>query len=219
MAGLRDLPPFANILLAIVLAAAVVAGGWFVPGSPVNTQRLDLDAANAEIATLLPQVQALEVIERQHTELKAEVAALEKQLEVLKTIVPEEKDVDEFIRMVHAAAASSNVEIRRITSKPVVAKEFYNELPFEIAFDGPYYSVMSFFAKLGRLSRIINVSDLSFMNLERAKKKGGIKYDVRPGTTVIATCTVTTFFTRNDVAAAPAKAATPGARPPAPAKR
>ena len=220
MASFRELPPFANILIAVVLAAAVVAGGWFIPGSPLNTKHGELQAANSQIATLKPQVQALEVIERQHAELKAQVAGLEKQLEVLKTIVPEEKDVDEFIRMVHASAASSNVEIRRITSKPVVAKEFYNELPFEIEFDGPYYSVMAFFAKLGQLSRIINVSDLAFMNLDRAKEKGGVKYPVRPGTSVIATCVATTFFTKTDQPAAapgktgqaPGKAATPPAK-------
>lgn len=213
MASFRELPPFANILLAIGLAVVIVAAGWFVPGSPVEAQRTELAAVTAEIQTLEPEVRALEVIERQHAELKAQVAGLEKQLEVLKTIVPEEKDVDEFIRMVHAAAASSNVEIRRITSKPVVPKEFYNELPFEVEFDGPYYSVMSFFAKLGQLSRIINVSDLSFSGAEA--KGTATKYPLRPGTTVIATCTATTFFTKTDAppAGAPGKPGQPGTPP------
>lgn len=221
MASFRELPPFANILIAVVLAAAVVAGGWFIPGSPLNTKQGELETTNKEIAELRPQVQALEVIERQHAELKAQVAGLEKQLEVLKTIVPEEKDVDEFIRMLHASAASSNVEIRRITSKPVVAKEFYNELPFEIEFDGPYYSVMGFFAKLGQLSRIINVSDLAFMNLDRAKERGGLKYPIRPGTSVVATCVATTFFTKMDQpVVAPGKAGqVPGRPGTPPAKR
>jgi type IV pilus assembly protein PilO len=208
-----------NILLAILLAVLVVAAGMYVPGSPLTTQRDQIAAANTEIASLEPQVRQLEDYERRHADLKAQVAGLEKQLEVLRTIVPEEKDVDDFIRMMHASAASSNVEIRRITSKPVVAKEFYNELPFEIEFDGPYYSVMGFFAKLGRLSRIINVSDLRFLNFERAKEKGGVKYSMRPGTSVIATCTATTFFTKTEPEAvgkgpgsAPGKSTVPPAK-------
>lgn len=219
MASFRELPPLMNILLALLLAAAVVAAGMYVPGSPLESQRTEIAKANETIAALEPQVRQLEDYERRHADLKAQVAGLEKQLEVLRTIVPEEKDVDDFIRMMHASAASSNVEIRRITSKPVVTKEFHNELPFEIEFDGPYYSVMAFFSKLGQLSRIINVSDLSFLNLDRAKEKGGVKYPVRPGTSVIATCTATTFFTKAEPEAAgkgPGK--TPG-RPAPPAKR
>lgn len=220
MASFRELPPLMNILLAILLAVVVVAAGMYVPGSPLTTQREQIAAANKEIADLEPQVRQLEDYERRHADLKAQVAGLEKQLEVLRTIVPEEKDVDDFIRMMHASAASSNVEIRRITSKPVVAKEFYNELPFEIEFDGPYYSVMTFFAKLGRLSRIINVSDLMFLNMERAKDKGGPKFPVRPGTSVIATCTATTFFTKTDPGAAGAQPGkTPGKAPAPPAKK
>lgn len=220
MAGFRELPPLMNLLLALLLAVVVFAGGMYIPGSPLKAQREAIDQADQQIAALLPQVRQLEDYERRHADLKAQVAGLEKQLEVLRTIVPEEKDVDDFIRMMHASAASSNVEIRRITSKPVVAKEFYNELPFEIEFDGPYYSVMAFFTKLGQLSRIINVSDLTFTGMEKAKDRGGPKYPVRPGTSVVATCTATTFFTKAEPGAVtqqPGK--TPGRMPAAPARR
>ncbi|MGH9790097.1 MAG: type 4a pilus biogenesis protein PilO [Candidatus Acidiferrales bacterium] len=218
MASFRELPPLMNILLAVLLAVLVVGAGLYVPGSPLQSQRTEIAAADKQIDELTSQVRLLEDYERRHADLKAQVAGLEKQLEVLRTIVPEEKDVDEFIRMMHASAASSNVEIRRITSKPVVAREFHNELPFEIEFDGPYYSVMSFFAKLGRLSRIINVGDLHFSGADAGKQT---KYPMRPGTTVVATTTATTFFTKTEAPAEPAgkqPGKTPG-RPAPPAKR
>jgi type IV pilus assembly protein PilO len=213
--NLRELPPLVNILLALALAVVVVLLGLFVPGSPVLSQRQEIQKADQQIARLEPEVAQLRDSERRHAELKAQIAALQKQLEVLRTIVPEEKDVDEFIRMVHSSAASSSVELRRVTAKPVVAKEYYNELPFELEFDGPYYSVMSFFSRLGRLSRIINVSDLKFSGAD-SSKGGSLKYPIRAGTSVVATCTATTFFTKTDEA--PAKPGQPGQQP-APAKR
>lgn len=218
MASFRELPPLMNILLALLLAAVVLGAGLYIPGSPLQAQQEQIAAVDREIKTLEPEVNQLRDYERRRPELEAQVTGLQKQLEVLRTIVPEEKDVDDFIRMVHASAASSNVEIRRITSKPVVAKEFYNELPFELEFDGPYYAVMAFFTKLGQLSRIINVGDLKFSGLEEGRTQS--KYPVRPGTTVIATCTATTFFTKVEAeAGAPGNQPGKVGRPGAPAKR
>jgi Tfp pilus assembly protein PilO len=120
--------------------------------------------------------------------------ALNKQLDTLKTIVPEEKETDEFIRLLQGAASSSNVSIRRLTAKSIAPKDNnYYEMPFEVQADGPYFNVLDFFGKLSRLSRIINVGDLEFTDPE--KSKGG-KYPVRPGTTVSGIFTATTYFTK-----------------------
>ena len=133
---------------------------------------------------------------------KLEMAALEKQLDTLKTIVPEEKEVDEFMRLLQGAAAASGVQIRSLTAQAVVPKDYHYELPFAIQVDGPYFSIEDFFARLSRLSRIINVGDLKFNGLADAKKA---KFPVRPGTTVTGTCLVTTFFSKpGDSGPAPA---------------
>ena len=62
--------------------------------------------------------------------------------------------------MFQRAAVGSGVSIRSLTAKPVATKPYYFEMPFEIEADGPYFSVLDFFSRLGRLSRIINVGDL-----------------------------------------------------------
>ena len=217
MAGFRDLPMPVNLLLAAVLAIGIVAAGMYVPGSPVHTQAAELETAKAELARLEPEVLKLRDYRRRHADLKQQIAAQEKQLEVLKTIVPEDKEVDEFLRMIHASAVSSGVEIRRVTSKPVNSLEYHNELPFEVEFDGPYFAVWNFFGRLGRLSRIINVGDLNFLGQDRALTAIG-KYGIRPDHTVVAVSTVTTFFTKQvePAATAPGKAAKgkqPGKQP------
>jgi Tfp pilus assembly protein PilO len=128
--------------------------------------------------------------------------ALNKQLETLKTIVPEEKETDEFIRLVQGAASASNVQLRRLTAQAVVSKEYHYEMPFELQADGPYFNILDFFGRLGRLSRIINVGDLNFVDPSK-----GARYPMRPGTTVSGVFTATTFFTK------PADSGASGARP------
>src|SRR6202048_802864 len=137
--------------------------------------------------------------------------ALSKQLETLNIIVPEEKEVDEFIRLVQGAAAASNVQIRRLTAQPVVAREYHYDMPFEVQADGPYFNILDFFGRLSRLSRIINVGDLNFVDPAKGQ---GAKYPVRPGTTVSGVFTATTFFTKpSDAATASTCSAKPAGKP------
>ena len=155
-------------------------------------------------------MQNLRVYKQRRAELQSEMDALQKQLATLQTIVPEEKQTDQFILMIQNAAVSSGVSIRTLTAKPIANKPYYFEMPFDIEADGPYYSVLDFFARLGRLSRIINVGDLK---LVRSPGSAGNRFRMTPGTSVTGTFTITTFFTQ----AAEAQAKPVSA--PAPARR
>jgi Tfp pilus assembly protein PilO len=196
----------------LALALVLFVAGEYVPGSPINGVRRDLEQSKLQRDSLHKEVTALQVFERQGPQVKAELDAVERELEALKNIVPEDKEVDEFMRMLHESSKASNVALRRLTAKPVTPRDFHYELPFELEVDGPYYQVLDFFSRLSRLSRIINIGDIEFTNAEEAKGK---KYPMRPGTTVTGICMATTFFTAGGSSApanAPAKQATPPAK-------
>jgi type IV pilus assembly protein PilO len=199
----REYPWYLQALIFFALALVIFGLGEYLPMSPVAAMRTTLDANHQRDSDLNRQVSELQVYERRNAEFKVEMAALEKQLETLKTIVPEEKEVDEFMRLLQEAAAASGVQIRSMTSQAVVPKDYHYELPFTISVDGPYFSIEDFFTRLSRLSRIINVGDLSFKGLDDPSKS---TFPVRPGTTVTGACTVTTFFSNPaDTSAAAAK--------------
>jgi type IV pilus assembly protein PilO len=201
--GFRDWPWPAQALIYICLFVVIVLAGLYVPGSPVASVRADLEAAQAQLKPLQTEVAGLRVYKQRRAELQSEMDALQKQLATLQTIVPEEKQTDQFILMVQSAAMSSGVSIRRVTSKPIATRPYYFEMPFEIQVDGPYYSVLDFFSRLGRLSRIINVGDLKLTSFSSM----GSQFHTAPGTSVTGTITITTFFTTAaDDAAASASA-------------
>jgi type IV pilus assembly protein PilO len=202
----RDMSVIMQGLVAAAIAVVLVLVGIYVPISPVAQERAQVDNAVKERSQLNQEVQQLSVYKQRYGELRQQMDALNKQLDTLKTIVPEEKETDEFIRLLQGAASASNVEIRRLTAKAVVTKESnYYEMPFEIQADGPYFNILDFFGRLSRLSRIINVGDLQFDDPEASK---AAKYVMRPGTTVIGVFTATTYFTKPaDSAPAPTAAA------------
>ena len=192
----------------MALAFVIVVAGFYVPGSPVRNVRTDLESAQADLKPLEQDVAKLRLYKQRRAELQSDMDALQKQLATLQTIVPEEKQADQFILMVQRAALSSGVSIRRLTSKPIASKQYYFDMPFEIEADGPYYAVLDFFAQLGRLSRIINVGDLKLASVATGTSTTG-KFHMAPGTSVTGTFTITTFFTK----AADTAATTPTSGP------
>jgi type IV pilus assembly protein PilO len=202
----RDWPWPLQALFFLGLAVVLIAAGFYVPGSPVASVRNELETAQQEEKPLAADVASLRVYKQRRAELQSEMDALTKQLATLQTIVPEEKQVDQFIIMMQSAAAGSGVTIRRLKALPVAPKQFYFEVPFEIEADGPYFSVLDFFAKLGRLSRIINVGDMKLTST--VSKSGGTSYRMTPGTSVTGVMTITTFFSNAADAPAPTAATT-----------
>src|SRR5260221_820269 len=176
----RDMSVIMQALVAAAVAVVLVLVGVYVPGSPIARERDEVDTAVQNKNKLNQEVTQLQVYKQRDGELTQQMDALSKQVDTLKTIVPEEKETDEFIRLLQGAASASSVQIRRLTAQAVVPKEYHYEMPFEIQADGPYFNVLDFFGRLGRPSRIINVGDLTFDNPHKSK---GTKYPNLLGTT------------------------------------
>jgi type IV pilus assembly protein PilO len=199
----KESPWYIQALVFVALAIVLLAVGEYVPGLPVAKARQNLQQLHEQDTKLNQEVSALQVYERRYSEFQVEMAALNKQLDTLKAIVPEEKETDEFMRQMQGAAAASGVQIRRLAASPVVTKDYHYDMPFDIQVDGPYYSIVDFFSRLSRLSRIINVGDLTFAGLGEGHAAG---YPVRPNTTVSGSCTITTFFSTSAAQVVPAAA-------------
>jgi type IV pilus assembly protein PilO len=202
-------------LFYLGLAVVLIAAGLYIPGLPNASVRAQLQTAQAEEKPLQTEVASLRVYKQRRAELQSEMDALQKQLATLQTIVPADKRVDEFIVMIQSAATTSGVSIRHLKADPIAQKQDYFEMPFEVEADGPYFSVLDFFAKLGRLSRIVNVGDLKLVSV--ASKSTSSTFRMTPGTSVTGAITITTFFSKT-AEAAPASAAA-GAKTAAPVKK
>lgn len=206
----KDWPWPLQALFYLGLTVVVIAAGFYIPGLPLASVRAQLQDAQKQEKPLEQEVANLRVYKQRRAELQSQMDALQKQLATLQTIVPEEKQVDQFILMIQSAATSSGVSLRRLKGDPVGTKPYYFELPFEVQADGPYFSVLDFFSRLGRLSRIINVGDLK---LEGIGKNSAPNFRLNPGASVTGTFTITTFFTKSADAPAATTTSAPAAGP------
>ena len=143
---------------ALLAGAAVLTGALYF--TVFKTQRAANAADQQKLETKLRENAELEAYRPKLAEIERQLASLKQQLEIERRIVPDEKEVDGFMRMLSGEARKSGIEIRRYTAMPVASKEFYTEVPFEVELDGPYYSMLGFFDRVGKLERIVNVQGL-----------------------------------------------------------
>lgn len=210
MASWSELPVKNKLLIIFVAAIAITGALYYLYYKPISDAN---DATAKQVAGLTAENDSLRPYDNKLKELDIQIGNLAQQLEQMKQIVPDDKDADSFIRMVNATANSSGIEVRSYTTKPTTSKEFFVEAPFDLELDGPYYSVLSFFDKMAKLERIINVSNLQMANVVKttdAKVKH--KYNYAPSETVVASCTATTYFSREAPAPAAAKPASAPAK-------
>ncbi len=201
-----------KLLGVLLLVAVLVSGGLYY--TVYRTQRDQNDAARIKLQSKMRENAELEAYRPKLADIERQLASLKQQLEIERRIVPDEKDVDNFMRMVDGEARKAGVEIRRYTAHPYATKEFYTEVPFEVEIDGPYYSMLGFFDRLRKVERIVNVSNLLVAS---TRKPGDAKtkhtYQYAPSESVVATCLTTTYFS-HDLDPAP-----PASQPGTPAKK
>jgi type IV pilus assembly protein PilO len=209
MAKFGEMSIAARAGILLLVAALVGVGYYYMYFNPAYQ-------VNQELKTKIAEKKAdndrLKEFEPRLAEENRKMAILQQQLEIQKKIVPDDKDADQFIKLLHDTASTSGIEIRRYTAMPVGNHEFYSEVPFAIDIDGSYYSVLNFFQRVAELERIVNIGNLQMTNTKStsaAKVKG--TYPYAPGESVVASCTATTFFSHDPVPPPPPGAAAPAA--------
>jgi type IV pilus assembly protein PilO len=208
--GLNKMPWWGQLALYLLLAAGAVGAYHYLVHVDAQTQlaqrQRELGAMQAEIARGQAQ-------ERRLPEFRAEVADLETRLEALKAVLPEQKDVGELLRRIQTLATQSSLTIRGFKPQAVAVKQQHAEWPISLQLEGSYHDLGTFFDRVSRLPRIINITGIEI------KARTDRAVDAPLGS-VAANCTVTTFVL-SDPAAAPAAPGGPGAvatRPPTAAR-
>jgi type IV pilus assembly protein PilO len=217
-----------GVKLLGALLLAVIVGSTALYYTVFKSQRSENETAQTKLQAKVRENAELEAYRPKLADIERQLANLKQQLEIERRIVPDEKEVDNFMRMVTGEARKAGIEVRRYTSRPVSARDFYTEVPFEVELDGPYYSVLGFFDRVGKLERIVNVSNLLMATTRKpGEAKAKHQYQYAANESVVATCLTTTYFSHDldpNAAAAAGKPGQPGkpgtpAKPGPPAKR
>jgi type IV pilus assembly protein PilO len=181
---------------AVILGGAVVTAALYFTMFKSQTEKNT--AAQHALEDKVRENNELESYRPKLKQIEQQLAELKQQLEIEQRIVPDEKQVDEFITMMDSEAVKAGVELRRYKAKDVKPQQYYSEVPFDLELDGPYYSMLNFFDRVSKLERIVNVSNLlvsTTKNPSAAKTKHAYQY--APNESVVSSFTATTYFSHD----------------------
>jgi type IV pilus assembly protein PilO len=92
---------------------------------------------------------------------RKEKELLEQRLAEALSELPEEKNIDELLQLFQDRAQKAGLEIGTIAPQPERVEGFYARIPIPMTVSGNFHEIATFFDSLGRLQRIVNVSDIT----------------------------------------------------------
>ncbi len=98
---------------------------------------------------------------------REEVARLDGDLKQAIAQLPDTKEIPDLLSTVSSLAREAGLEIIQFKQRPEQYEEFYAVVPVDILVRGSYHQVASFFDQVGRMARIVNVTDVSMKSPQR----------------------------------------------------
>jgi type IV pilus assembly protein PilO len=93
-------------------------------------------------------------------QFRREKELLEQQLSEALAELPEDKKIEDLLQLFQDRAIKAGLRIVSIEPKAPVSERFYAKIPIPMAVTGNYHEIATFFDSLGRMRRIVNVSDV-----------------------------------------------------------
>ena len=105
--------------------------------------------------------------------------------EALK-LLPDKEEIPTLLSSISNLGAESGLEFILFQPEKEQPRNFYAEIPLRLEVTGPYHNVATFFDKVSRLGRIVNIGDVKMTQMTAAKTQSD--------TIVLKTgCTATTY--------------------------
>ena len=185
-----------------VLLVAVVCGGllglfWY---EVLSGMQADVDAKKVKAGELQAVVARSEAQSRELERIKKEALELQDKLDMLKAVLPLDKETDQIFRAVQLHAAASGLSVSRVSPKATIDHEVYTEYPIDLDVTGTYHTVGAFLDRIRQMPRIVNINSL---RLASRASEG----EAASRASVGATYTATTFVYKDEqpATAPPAK--------------
>ena len=159
-----------NTKKVLILAAILCVLGGFYLKTFILPEREELSSLQSQLDKSLKELNESRAITRDLETYKGQVKNLEEDLKSALKQLPNEREIPEILKNISALGKESQLEFALFRPKVEEPQQFYAKVPIELTMVGTYHNTGTFFDRVSKLSRIINVVDF---NMTRAKEPAG----------------------------------------------
>jgi len=196
---LAKLKWYYQVLIVGAVCGGLLGGFWYEYlqdiQQQIQTKTGQVQELQKTIAKSLQQEKELEKIKKDAVELQAK-------LDMLKMVLPQEKETDEIFRDVQKLATTSGLQVSRVTPRNTIDHEVYTEYPIDLDVTGTFHNIGAFLDRIRQLPRIVSIGGL---RLQGKASQGEAAFTSSVG----ATYTATTFVYKDEPITSTASAAKP----------
>jgi len=166
------------LLIVVIIVAFFVV--FYV--SIYSGKAEQIEKKKETLAALQQEIERGQVTAKRLGEFQQEVERLQSRFQTMLRILPDRKQTEDMLRKLQSLAIDSNLDIKKFDPGELIRKEFYAEYPIVMRVHGSYHNLATFFDKVSKLSRLINITGLNITINPEGEEKS-----------IIANYTATTF--------------------------
>jgi type IV pilus assembly protein PilO len=172
IALIQKTPAAHKIALLGLLIGLLGAGQYFLV---YQGQRDEIKGLDRNLNKLEMELQEKENIASNLSTFKRRVEELQQLLEEKKKNLPDDANLDHLLKTLSELSEKSDMQIIKFTPQSEVRKNFYAEIPVKMEIEGNYHEIATFFDKVSKEERIINISGITMGSPEMRNGKIVVK--------------------------------------------
>ena len=156
--ALAKLPWYGQIGVFVALSAVLAGAFYYYMETPAQAA---METRKKELAAIQSRVTLGQTKARQLPEFRKQITELEARLEVLKPILPSERDAGDLLRRVQTLAVQSNLTILGFRPQAITLADMHAEWPIQLQLEGNYHNFGVFLDRVSKFPRIINIGGIT----------------------------------------------------------
>lgn len=151
--------PLTQKVLVLFLVMAGILTVFFLAMYQPTTE--EIEELKREASSLEREEERLKDIRESQTEMEAQLQELDQQLQIAREKLPETAEIPSLLQRVYNQAKTAGLTIETFQRNDEVVRADYIEIPVQMQLTGTFDEVANFFFFVGRMTRIINIENVS----------------------------------------------------------
>jgi type IV pilus assembly protein PilO len=151
-----------QLLVLVGIAALLYLSVWYFVTSGT---RAEIQVLEDQIAQKTSQNEAARIATQRINEFRSLYASKSQEYDELKVLLPEQREITNVLQGLQDTAGDSRLVVMRFTPRDDVQQDYIMAKPVEIEVDSNFTNLREFFEKMGKLQRIVSITDFKLMTL------------------------------------------------------